>query len=116
MMLFFMIHLSIFVAVIVVVFSLFGASKYLIGHSRDLRRFTKALQLFKASSFRYEVGKLISKLPYRKMHWAKPPDNFVQACLIQCLVVRLSVFFEISIVVTTNNMIKKTSLKTPSRD
>ena len=51
------------------------------------------------------------KPPDRKMYWETPPIVLFKQCLIQCLVIRLSVFFKISILGTMNNLIRKTKSK-----
>ena len=54
------------------------------------------------------------KLPDRKMYWETTPDTLCKQGLIQCLVIRSSVFFGISIFVTTNNLINKTNSRNSS--
>ena len=45
--------------------------------------------------------------PDRKMHWEMTPIIFGEQGLIQCFVIRSSIFFGISIFMTTNNLINK---------
>ena len=45
--------------------------------------------------------------PDRKMHWEMTSIIFGEQGLIQCFVIRSSIFFGISIFMTTNNLINK---------
>ena len=61
------------------------------------------------------IRPLCQKLPDRKIYWEATPILLCKQGLIQCLVLRSSVFFGIFIFVTTNNLITKI-LEAPSRD
>ena len=57
------------------------------------------------------------KLPDLKMYWQMTPETFaLNQGLIQCLVIRSSVFIGIAIFLTTNDLIYKTNSRNSFRD